>query len=186
MFCAQEARDEEEGVEFARDIGGDSRDSEFGGLHDLVVQRGVCQVFFCSRWVSFVLELRKILVISHFNPIKPTAAIEQSLKLDRILAAHYRYYIREMRIIAYAQLLESYRSVTIESMAHSFGVSEEFIDSDLSRFIASGRLNAVIDKVGGIVETNRPDAKNAQYQAAIKQGDALLNRVQKLASYVAV
>jgi len=56
------------------------------------------------------------------------AAIEQSLKLDRFLAAHYRFYVREMRIIAYAQLLESYRSLTIESMAHSFGVTEEFID----------------------------------------------------------
>ncbi|KAI9019065.1 26S proteasome subunit RPN7-domain-containing protein [Hyaloraphidium curvatum] len=131
------------------------------------------------------------------------AAVEHSLKLDRILAAHYRFYVREMRIIAYTQLLESYRSLTIESMANSFGVTEEFIDkwvlrsvcravaddrarSDLSRFIASQRLNAVIDKVAGIVETNRPDAKNAQYQSAIKQGDALLNRIQKLASYVAV
>ncbi|KAJ3087509.1 26S proteasome non-ATPase regulatory subunit 6, partial [Quaeritorhiza haematococci] len=108
------------------------------------------------------------------------AAVEQQLKLDRLLQVHYRYYIREMRIIVYAQLLESYRSLTIESMANSFGVSEDFIDSDLSKFIAAGRLNAVIDKVGGIVETNRPDAKNAQYQATIKQGDALLNRIQKL------
>ncbi len=61
------------------------------------------------------------------------AAIEQSLKLDRFLAAHYRFYVREMRIIAYAQLLESYRSLTIESMAHSFGVTEEFIDKLVSR-----------------------------------------------------
>lgn len=58
--------------------------------------------------------------------------------------------------------------------------------SDLSKFIASGRLNCVIDKVGGIVETNRPDSKNAQYQAVIKQGDLLLNRVQKLGSVINV
>ena len=38
----------------------------------------------------------------------------------------------------------------------------------------------MIDKVAGIIETNRPDAKNAQYQSTIKQGDLLLNRVQKL------
>ncbi|KAI8850264.1 26S proteasome subunit RPN7-domain-containing protein [Chytridium lagenaria] len=91
-----------------------------------------------------------------------------------------------MRIIAYSQLLESYRSLAIESMANSFGVTEEFIDNDLSRFIAAGRLNAVIDKVGGIVETNRPDAKNAQYQATIKQGDLLLNRIQKLSRVISV
>ena len=102
------------------------------------------------------------------------------MKLDDLLAAHYRYYARELRIIAYAQLLESYRSVSMESMARSFGVSQDFIDVDVSKFIAVGRLNAVIDKVAGIIETNRPDTKNAQYQATIKQGDLLLNRIQKL------
>lgn len=113
-----------------------------------------------------------------------------------------------MRIAVYAQLLESYRSLTIESMANSFGVTEEWIDryphnderssllylmtdtftiySDLSKYISAGRLNAVIDKVGGIVETNRPDAKNAQYQATIKQGDLLLNRIQKLSRVINV
>ena len=44
------------------------------------------------------------------------------------------------------------------------------------RFIASGRLHAKIDKVGGIVVTNRPDSKNGQYQTCIKQGDIFLNR----------
>ena len=39
-------------------------------------------------------------------------------------------------------------------------------------------------QVGGVVETNRPDTKNAQYQACIKQGDFLLNRVQKLGRVV--
>lgn len=39
-------------------------------------------------------------------------------------------------------------------------------------------------QVGGVVETNRPDTKNAQYQACIKQGDLLLNRVQKLGRVV--
>jgi hypothetical protein len=35
---------------------------------------------------------------------------------------------------------------------------------ELARFIFAGRLNCVVDKVAGIVETNRPDNKNAQYQ----------------------
>lgn len=44
-------------------------------------------------------------------------------------------------------------------------LKECFIDyRELSRFIAAGRLNCKIDKVGGIVETNRPDSKNYQYQ----------------------
>ncbi|KAJ1955703.1 26S proteasome non-ATPase regulatory subunit 6, partial [Linderina pennispora] len=82
--------------------------------------------------------------------------------------------------------LESYLSLTIKSMAEAFGVSEEFIDKELARFIAAGRLHCVIDKVGGIVETNRPDTKNEQYQATIKQGDLLLNRVQKLSGIISV
>ncbi|KAI9139098.1 26S proteasome subunit RPN7-domain-containing protein [Paraphysoderma sedebokerense] len=114
------------------------------------------------------------------------AAIEPTLRNDRYFNAHYRFYVREMRIIAYAQLLESYRSLTIDSMAQSFGVTNDFIDSDLSKFIAAGRLNCVIDKVNGIVETNRPDAKNHQYQVVIKQGDLLLNRIQNLSRIINV
>jgi 26S proteasome regulatory subunit N7 len=54
-------------------------------------------------------------------------------------------------------------------MATAFGVSTQFLDQELSRFIAAGRLNCKIDRVGGVVETNRPDKKNAQYQGVIKQ-----------------
>jgi len=72
-------------------------------------------------------------------------------------------------------LLESYRSLTIDSLSGAFGVSAEFMDSELSRFIANGRLHASIDKVYGIVETTRPSLKNAQYETVVKQGDVLLN-----------
>jgi len=110
--------------------------------------------------------------------------VEEELRHDRLLAPHYRYYVREMRILAYTQLLESYRSLTLQYMATAFGVSTEFMDRELSRFITAGRLHCKIDKVGGIVETNRPDSKNWQYQAVVKQGDILLNRVQKLSRVI--
>jgi 26S proteasome regulatory subunit N7 len=42
----------------------------------------------------------------------------------------------------------------------------------------------VLLQVEGVIETMRPDAKNAQYQAAIKQGDLLLNRLQKLSKII--
>jgi 26S proteasome regulatory subunit N7 len=74
----------------------------------------------------------------------------------------------------------------MESMAKSFGVSVEFLDVQLSRFIAVGRLTAKIDKFGGVVETNRPDLKNAQYREMIQKGDLLLNRIQKLSRVVDV
>eukprot|EP00124_Ichthyophonus_hoferi_P003326 Ihof_evm1s283 gene=Ihof_evmTU1s283 len=56
------------------------------------------------------------------------AGIETIMKQDRYLYAQYRFYVREMRIVSYKQLLESYRSVTVQSMASSFGVSPEFMD----------------------------------------------------------
>ncbi|XP_042303384.1 26S proteasome non-ATPase regulatory subunit 6 [Sceloporus undulatus] len=59
-----------------------------------------------------------------------------------------------------------------------------FENRELSRFIAAGRLHCKIDKVNEIVETNRPDSKNWQYQETIKKGDLLLNRVQKLSRVI--
>lgn len=86
--------------------------------------------------------------------------------------------------MGYKQFLDSYKSVTLESMASSFGIGTQFLDIQLSRFIAAGRLSAKIDKYGGVVETNRPDLKNAQYRDMIQKGDLLLNRIQKLARVV--
>ncbi|KAM3748169.1 hypothetical protein ACB098_05G088300 [Castanea mollissima] len=112
------------------------------------------------------------------------AGLTEQIKLDRYLQPHFRYFMREVRIVVYSQFLESYKSVTIEAMAKAFGVTVEFIDLELSRFIAAGKLHCKIDKVVGVLETNRPDAKNALYQATIKQGDFLLNRIQKLSRVI--
>ena len=110
---------------------------------------------------------------------------ETYMRTDRLFAPHYGYYVREMRILAYNQLLESYRSLTLQYMADAFGVTVSFIDQELARFIAAGRLHCKIDKVNGIVETNQPqDSKNFQYQASIRQGDILLNRIQKLSRVI--
>ncbi|KAK9379346.1 26S proteasome subunit RPN7-domain-containing protein [Kockiozyma suomiensis] len=106
------------------------------------------------------------------------------LKLNRYLAPHSKYYVKEMRRRGYSQLLESYRALSLKSMAEAFGVSVEFLDSDLSKFIPQKKINCVIDRVNGIIETNRPDNKNAQYQLLVKQGDVLLTRLQKYGTAV--
>lgn len=72
-----------------------------------------------------------------------------------------------MRIRAYSQLLESYRSLKVSSLAEAFGVTTEYIDADLSRFINAGRLHCKIDAVRGIIETSRPDGKNYQFQVCM-------------------
>lgn len=93
-------------------------------------------------------------------------------------------YVREMRRRAYAQLLESYRIVGLESMANAFGVSVDWLARDLSKFIPSKKLNCTIDRVTGVIETNRPDDKNRQYQDVVKQGDQLLTKLQKFGQAV--
>ena len=72
-----------------------------------------------------------------------------SLLRDRFLSRHAPYFLREMRLAAYNQFLESYKSVTLPGMASSFGVTPSFLDKELSRFIAAGRINAKIDAVAG-------------------------------------
>jgi 26S proteasome regulatory subunit N7 len=110
--------------------------------------------------------------------------VEAVLKADRYLQPHLDFWMRELHILAYKQFLDSYQSVTLQAMADAFGVSTDFVDHHASQFIAAGRLSAKIDKYGGVVVTNRPDLKNAQYREMIQKGDVLLNRIQKLARVV--
>lgn len=102
----------------------------------------------------------------------------------KYLNAHSDFFVREMRRKVYAQLLDSYKTLSLRSMAGAFGVSVEFLDNDLGKFIPNKQLNCVIDRVNGIVETNRPDNKNAQYHLLIKQGDGLLTKLQKYGAAV--
>ncbi|CAK9437553.1 uncharacterized protein LODBEIA_P19310 [Lodderomyces beijingensis] len=103
---------------------------------------------------------------------------------NKYLHPHANYFLREMRCKAYGQLLESYKSLSLKSMAANFSISEEFLDQDLCKFIPNNKLNCVIDKVNGIIETNRPDNKNNQYHLLIKQGDGLLTKLQKYGAAV--
>ncbi|OBT66802.1 26S proteasome regulatory subunit N7 [Pseudogymnoascus sp. 23342-1-I1] len=110
------------------------------------------------------------------------AAVEESfLTQDRYLYEHRGWFVREMRLRAYQQLLQSYRVVGLESMANDFGVSVDFLDRDLAKFIAADRIPCTIDRVTGkgVIETNRPDDKNKQYNDVVKQGDQLITKLQK-------
>ncbi|KAK7422265.1 proteasome regulatory particle subunit [Neonectria magnoliae] len=106
---------------------------------------------------------------------------EEFLNQDRYLHEHKSWLIRELRLRAYQQLLQSYRVVGLESMANDFGVTVDFLDRDLARFIAGGRIPCTIDRVTGkgVIETNRPDDKNKQYQDVVRQGDQLITKLQK-------
>ena len=85
--------------------------------------------------------------------------------------------MKQLRVRAYGQYLESYRSVTIPNMAQAFGVPETFIDAEISHFISIGRLACKIDKVSQVVQSKVKDSRAEQYSLALRSADSLLNRL---------
>jgi 26S proteasome regulatory subunit N7 len=53
---------------------------------------------------------------------------ENFLSTDRYLYEHRHWFVREMRLNGYQQLLQSYRVVGLRSMAADFGVTVDFLD----------------------------------------------------------
>lgn len=143
------------------------------------------EVLQVAKDIPVVIQLANTLYDCDYKAYLHTLVdLQPHLIANRYLQPHAGYLLRELHVLAFHQFLDSYQSVTLESMAQSFGVGTEFLDVQLSRFIAAGRLSAKIDKYGGVVETNRPDWKNARYQEMIQKGDLLLNRIQKLGRVV--
>lgn len=59
--------------------------------------------------------------------------VETQICTDPVFYPHYHYYVREMRIKAYIQLLRAYRSLSLNNIATTFGLSREFIEDEISR-----------------------------------------------------
>ena len=57
------------------------------------------------------------------------AALEPMLQADWLLSTHTAFIIKEMRIRAYSQMLESYSSLSLAVMAKAFNVSVDFMDA---------------------------------------------------------
>ncbi|KAG1762802.1 proteasome non-atpase regulatory subunit 6 [Suillus placidus] len=79
-----------------------------------------------KQWLITVPEvisvLPKVPILGDLlNNLYDFATLEQMYLLpSRFLSPHTRYYVREMRILAYSQLLESYRSLTLETLTVTF------------------------------------------------------------------
>ncbi|KAH8581840.1 proteasome regulatory subunit Rpn7 26S proteasome subunit 6 [Cryptosporidium sp. chipmunk genotype I] len=108
------------------------------------------------------------------------------LQRDCYFNRHYKYYLRIVRSKAYIQYLEPYESVSISSMAESFGVTQKFLEKDIVTFISSSKLSCTIDKVKQVIICNRKDEKMNQYNELVQKGDLLLNRLQRLTRIIQV
>ena len=96
------------------------------------------------------------------------------------LSLHVNYFFREVRVLVFNQFLDSYSSVTLKSMATSFNLPVSVLDAMLFTLISNERVACKIDRVSGNVTTYRGDNVNFQYHKIVKNGDILLNRIQKL------
>ncbi|XP_063239647.1 26S proteasome non-ATPase regulatory subunit 6-like [Bacillus rossius redtenbacheri] len=131
------------------------------------------------------------------------AGVGAEMRLDPLLHPHYRQYVRGMRLRAYDQSLRAYSSLGLRRMGETFGVSEDFVEREVARFVADGRLRCRIDKVARAVVTQFCGAecsehgdevaayfsgavhdREVMYQKIIKHGDNVLNRTKKLARVI--
>lgn len=111
-------------------------------------------------------------------------AVCLQMRKNVFLAPHVDYFFREVRIRAFNQFLDSYRSVTLQSMSTSFKVSPQVLDQMLFTFISSGRLHCKIDRVSGNVVTTKGDRINNEYATMLRNGDLLLHKMQKLSRLI--
>ena len=69
-------------------------------------------------------------------------------------------------------------------MAFSFGVTQDFIDKELSNIISEGRLSAKIDKVSGIIDCVQDEPTVTLYYKTLRESDILLAKIHKLSRYL--
>jgi 26S proteasome regulatory subunit N7 len=110
--------------------------------------------------------------------------LSEELKKDRYLSPHVNWIMKKFRVIGYKQFLYAYKSVQIERMASAFGVPVEFIEQEISEFTVNGDLNVKIDKITGVIETVKFDMKGKKYMEILRQGDAVINKLQMLSKIV--
>ena len=67
-------------------------------MHDCPDLRRYLNSLYDCRYDDFFVQLAKV---------------EQAMKADRFLNPHYAFYVREMKVRAFAQLTASYRSLTL-------------------------------------------------------------------------
>ena len=108
---------------------------------------------------------------------------ESFFQNDRFLKPHRQHLLKRARTVVYAQYLESYKTVRLDKMAQDFGVGVQFVDRELSELISAKQLLCQIDKVNGVVESSKADKRVETYEEILKRGDALIERMHRLAKY---
>lgn len=111
-------------------------------------------------------------------------AVCQHQRRVTYVSPHVNYFFREARVLVFTQFLDSYSSVTLQSMGHAFNIPVPVLDQMLGTLISNERIASKVDRVSNSVTTYRGDSANFDYHRIIRNGDLLLNRIQKLSRLV--
>lgn len=146
--------------------------ADFGSKIDRAIE-----VRASSESVHKLLNLYHLNYSGYFDAL---SEMEQRMKSDIWFSRNLSYLIKELRVKAYKQFIEPYEALQISVMAQAFKVTSEFIESEIRRFIACNKLNAKIDRANRTIHTNPPDSRATKMREALKGGEILISRLQKL------
>lgn len=130
-----------------------------------------------SQSVHKLLSLYHLNYAGYFDAL---SEMEQRMKSDIWFSRNLSYLIKELRVKAYKQFIEPYEALQISVMAQAFKVTPDFIEAEVRRFISCNKLNAKIDRVNRTIHTNPPDSRATKMREALKGGEILISRLQKL------
>ncbi|KAM0674067.1 proteasome regulatory particle subunit [Gurleya vavrai] len=99
------------------------------------------------------------------------------LKEDYFLKSRVNFFIRELKIRIYSQLLLSYKSLSLEMLSNLLKVSCEYIEKDLCEFIVDERIKCKIDRLSGVVFVN--ENKESKEKLFVEKGDFLMQMIKK-------
>lgn len=139
--------------------------------------------FYHCNYKNFMSNLGMSCLLPYWKNSYSVLTSELVVK-DRYMARYCKYFLRQARLPAYRQFLRPYKSVTIANMADAFQLPAEFLERELVSYISGMRLDCKIDLVNGIIENSIMDDRNTNYIEIVKEGDLLINRIQKLSRII--
>ncbi|XP_044009973.1 26S proteasome non-ATPase regulatory subunit 6-like [Aphidius gifuensis] len=132
------------------------------------------------------------------NPLYTETAclnfIIERIQNDPLLASHCKFYIKEIKIRAYSQLLRAYSSLTFAKISDEFLIPIDVVENELSKFIKKKKIHCQIDGVSQCVINSCTGVgsslsssvchRDKLYKDIIKNGDILMNRLQILSTII--
>ncbi|TBU06461.1 subunit Rpn7 of 26S proteasome, partial [Hamiltosporidium magnivora] len=102
----------------------------------------------------------------------------ENIRNETFLSSLINYFVYEMKSRVYQQLLLSYKSLHIETMASIFGVSVEYLEKDLIKYIVDKKVSCRIDRITMSVSACKSEIDYNSY--VVESSDEMLRMMRKI------